>query len=139
MTLDFYFCGKKTKRDDLDDEDILECFEKAKEEKENEEQMKKMELIWEDFEEEFLEEMAQRDYFCNGQAVKDYMEELDRKTPTKVELTPIEREDRQWKVNQIDWVLPQNFTYSYWYWDASEDMKMQKRIKGELDNPRYLK
>jgi hypothetical protein len=139
LTLDFFFCNKKRERDDsdLEEDDILECFEKAKKEQEEEENQKLMELIWEDFEEEFLEEMAQREYFCSGEAAKDYAIEEERRTPYKGELTPEERIERCWKVQQIDFKLPQNFTYSRWYWDASEDMKMQQRIKSEL-NSKYL-
>ena len=140
LTLDFFFCNKKREREDsdLEEDDILECWEEAKKKQEEEENQKLMELVWEDFEEEFLEEMAQREYYASGEAAKDLRREMERREPYMRELTPEERIERNWKVQQIDFKLPQNFTYSQWYWDASEEMKMQRKIKDEL-NSKYLK
>ena len=140
LTLDFYFCGKKTKRDDsdLDDDDILECFEEAKRKQEEEENQKLMELIWENFEEEFLEEMAQREYYASGEAARDLRKEMERKEPYRRELTSEERIERKWNVGRLEDTfkyLPGNEdTLERKYWVDSEKIRIGKKIS---EDPYY--
>jgi hypothetical protein len=143
LTLDYFFCGKKTKRDelDLDDEDILQCYEEMKKKEKEEEDQKMMELVWNDFEMELLEDEFVKDYYCSGEAAKDLREEMERK-PFVVcrELPTEERMYRRWKLGMFEdqdvfKYLPGNEdTLERKYWVDSEKIRLNKKIE---EDPYY--
>jgi hypothetical protein len=137
LTLDYYFCGKKTKREvDIDDEDLLECYENAKKQLKEEEEMRLMELIWEDFEQDLLEDMAEKDYYISEEAAKDFREEMEKKEPFIVcrELSTDERLDRNWNLRQIEFrLLPDavdpETDENNWYWNSVQKMRLKKKME----------
>lgn len=128
-TLDFYFCGKKRERDvDLDDEDILQCYEDAQ-------KQEVLEEIWNQFEEELqideMEEQAALVYLLSGE---EAFENRPNTFFRYAYLDPDYRVERCWKLNCMDFkYLPENEdTLERWYWDLSDDIKKLKET-GKMD------
>lgn len=134
-TLDYYFCGRKRDRDvSIDDEDLLECWEEVKRQQKEEEEQKKMDLIWEFFEEDLLMEALE------DELAEKFKKEMAKKKPFFIcrELTADERIERRWNVGKLEedfQYLPNNEdTLERKYWVESEKIRLNKKIE---EDPYY--